>query len=677
VMADLGFPVRQVPKRRALNAALLGGASLLALMLGKEPVDARSLNTLGSIAPTMSAQQAAIAAAQQAAGAAAQAQASMSRAAAALAAARKLQSDAAAAAKASSSSVPNGLAPGGLMPAGGTASDPFAGVKADPSRQEGIDAVSQTVNGSKVTVDLHQSQQKAILYWDTFNVGANTTVNFQQQSSDWIALNRVLDPTASPSRILGQVNALGSVYIINPNGIIFGAGSQINVHTLIASSLDIGQLGTSLTDRDKFFRNTGAANANSFSFYDPASAGSKTSTAVAGNVTVERGASINATIATDTGAQGSPGAVYLFGANVSNSGAISAPTGEVGLVAARTIDFIPGGYSALPSSVLGTDSKGNLLTFRGTEFRISQFADSYDSSGYPGLSSTAGRYLSATGAVSHDGLIEASRGIVIMNGDTVSIDNPGGGSLRDAGGNLVQGVIAVDTSIDRNSMVLLRAATSVTMNGVISSLPFEDGAQPLPSGASAGSTVQSFTPAYVEMSAQSTVTVGPSGLVSAPSAQVVLRAINLGTADEATVYLSTKDPNGQLIYPNRLFNQGADATGSGGNAGTTSNSPQSPQTVLLAPGATIDVSGLRNVELPAGYNFISFQPRAEFADMPLQRSGPLYGQTLWIDIRASGTRSDGTSWVGTPLADASGYVNAVGRSIYQLMAVARCRPRAL
>src|SRR5262249_30212782 len=55
---------------------------------------------------------------------------------------------------------------------------------------------------------------------------------------------------------------------------------------------------------------------------------------------------------------------------------------------------------------------------------------------------------------------------------------------------------------------------------------------------------------------------------------------------------------------------------------------------------------------------------------PLQRpplGGPLYGQTLWIDIRASGTRSDGTSWVGTPLADASGYVAAVGRGIDQLM----------
>jgi len=671
-MTDLGFPVRQAPKRRALNAALLGGASLLALMLGKEPVDGRSLNTVGSIAPTASAQQAAIAAAQQAAGAAAQAQASMSRAAAALSAARKLQSDAAAAAQASSSSVPNGITPGGLMPLNGTASDPFAGVRADPSKLVGVDTVTQTSNASGISVDIHQTQQKAILYWDTFNVGAKTTVNFQQQSSNWIALNRVLDPTASPSTILGQINAPGAVYIINPNGIIFGAGAQINVNTLIASSLDIGKLGSSLTDRDQFFRNTGVANPNSFSFYDPASSGSATSNAVAGNITVERGASINATIAKDIDPLGSPGAVYLFGANVSNSGAISAPTGEVAMVAARTIDFIPGGYSALPASVLGTDSSGNVLGMRGTEFSISHFASTYNTSstadgagsqpGYP----TSNKYLSGTGAVSHDGLIEASRGLVVMNGDSVSIDNPGGGTLRDAAGNLVQGVISVDTSIDRNSLVLLRAATRVSMNGVITSLPFDDGAQPLPSGASAGSTVQSFTPAYIEMSAQSTVTVGSSGLVLAPSAQVVLRAIDLSPAADAlsTIYLPSGAEGSTKIYNNHLFNQSGNSKGE-----VDSNTPQAPQTVLLAPGATIDVSGLRNVELPAGYNFISFEPRAEFADMPLQRSGPLYGQTLWIDIRASGTRSDGTSWVGTPLADASGYVNKVGRSIYQLMTV--------
>ncbi len=77
---------------------------------------------------------------------------------------------------------------------------------------------------------------------------------------------------------------------------------------------------------------------------------------------------------------------------------------------------------------------------------------------------------------------------------------------------------------------------------------------------------------------------------------------------------------------------------------------------------------MQNVVLPASYNFILYQPRGgEFADDPLQRNGPLFNQPMWIDIRASGTRADGSTWVGTPLGDASGFVNAVGRSIDQLM----------
>jgi filamentous hemagglutinin family protein len=636
--------------RRAFERSLLCGVSLVALSLASGFGHARSLTPGGdAVAPTLAAQQAAIQAAQQAAGAAGQAEASLARAAAALAAARKLQSDAAAAARAAGSSVPNGLVTGGLMPSGGTSSDPLAGIKADASKWVGANAPVQTNakdanGGTKVTVDIQQTQQKSILYWDTFNVGANTTVNFKQASSDWIALNRIQDPSAAPSRILGQINALGGVYLINRNGIVFGAGSQVNVHTLIASSLDVGVLGSDLATRDQYFLNTGVANLNSFSIYDKD--GGAATNLIAGDVTLERGASITANITSDVVKLGSGGSVYLFGANVHNSGSITTPTGEVAMIAARTIDVIPNGYSALPSSVLGKDDAGKDIKFRGTEFKISQFsslyftdADSDHGLGYPRVNN----YLAGTGAVTHDGLIDASRGIVVMNGDTVKLDNPrdaSGRALTDSAGHLIQGVISVDTSIDRNSFVLLRAATSVSMNGVISSQPLDDGAAGLTS-------TQSFTPAYIEATAQTSVSVGSNGLISAPSAEVVL--------------------NAKVISD--LFLQGVSSTNTGGNRNGVISNSKDAQSVLLAPGATIDVAGLQNVELPASYNVISFQPRAEFADMPLQRSGALYGQTLWIDIRNTGTRSDGTTWVGTPLADASGYVAKVPRSIYQLMTV--------
>jgi filamentous hemagglutinin family protein len=646
----------------------LCGVSLVALSLASGFGHARSLTPgANTVAPTQEAQQAAIQAAQQAAGAATQAQASLARAAAALAAARKLQADAAAAARAAGGSVPNGLVTGGLMPTGGTDSDPLAGIKLDPSKWTGANAPTQTnvkdANGAvtKVTVDIQQTQQKSILYWDSFNVGAKTTVNFNQAASDWIALNRV-DSSASPSRILGQINALGGVYLINRNGIVFGAGSQVNVHTLIASSLDVGKLGSSLEDRDKFFMDQGIANLNSFSIYDKD--GGAATNLIAGDVKVERGASITGNIRYDQVAQGSPGSVFLFGANVYNSGSITATTGEVAMVAARTIDVVPNGFSVLPNEVLGKDDKGNTNKFPGTEFRLSQFAATYnadpagsDPFGYP----RTNFYLPGTGAAVHDGVIDIGRGVLVMNGDKVSVANPtdaNGRSLMDSAGTLLQGVISADTSISRNSFVLLRAATSVSMNGVISSLPVDDGSAGLPS-------TQSFVPTYIEASAQTSVTIGTNGLISAPSAQVSLNA------KEFPKTL----PNGALS----LFYQGTASTGAGGNSQGVASNSNDPQTVLLAPGATIDVAGLQNVELPASYNVIGVKLLAEFADMPLQRppyatvsadgSGVVYGQTLWIDIRNSGTRSDGTTWVGSPIADASGYVAKVPRSIYQLMTV--------
>lgn len=662
-------PVSPLGMRRAFDRTLLCGVSLLALSVAGGFGHARSLTPGGNaVAPTMAAQAAAILAAQQAAGAATQAETSLARAAAALAAARKLQSDAAAAAQAAASSVPNGLTPGGLMPFGGTAGDPLAGIKADASKWLGANLPKQTTSGSKVSVDIQQTQKKSILYWDTFNVGANTTVNFRQSASDWIALNRVQDPSASPSRILGQINAIGGVYLINRNGIIFGAGSQVNVHTLIASSLDVGKLGSDLAARDQFFLNNGIADLNSFSIYDKD--GGAATNLIAGDIKVERGASITGNILSDQVSLGSPGSVYLFGANVYNSGTITAQGGEVAMVAARTIDVVPNGYSALPDSVLGKDDKGNTIKFRGTEFRLSQFASSYNTVtgdpsrplGYP--TAAGGTYLAGTGAVKHDGVIDASRGIVVVNGDTVTIGNPtdaSGHDLTDSAGRLIQGVISADTSIDRNSFVLLRAATSVTMNGVISSLPVDDGAAGLTS-------TQSFAPAYIEMSAQTNVTVGAGGLISAPAAEVSLRAINFGSQNEAILYQPTLVSGTTKAYGQHLFNQGS-VGNAGGNINEVGSNSRDPQSVLLSPGATIDVAGLQNVELPASYNIISFQPRAEFADMPLQRNGALYGQTMYIDIRNTGTRSDGTTWVGTPLADASGYVAKVPRSIYQLMTV--------
>src|SRR6202012_5513553 len=83
--------------------------------------------------------------------------------------------------------------------------------------------------------------------------GSKTTLNFDQSAgtqtngaNNWVILNRIMDPSLAPTQILGNINAQGTVLVINRNGIIFGAGSQINVHSLVASSLDVLNLNDDL-----------------------------------------------------------------------------------------------------------------------------------------------------------------------------------------------------------------------------------------------------------------------------------------------------------------------------------------------------------------------------------------------------------------------------------------------
>ncbi len=606
--------LRDHARHRSLASIMLGGVSVSALFLAGSPVQARNIMS-GSVAPTAAAMTALLNQNSQASIAGRQSAASLAQSAAALLAARTAQQAAQALAAKAGSMVPNGLQAGGLQ--------------LDTSQSlVGVQAPTETDANGHATVNINQFQQKAIINWTTFNVGSNTTVNFNQAASDWIVLNRVTDPNAAPSQIFGQINAIGGVYIINHNGIIFGGGSQVNVHTLIASDLDVGTLGMTQSQRDSFFLNTGIGSAatslsgqtsltQSFS-----TTGGLTDKPDATGIVVQAGASITTSVISPD----SPGLIGLFGANVTNSGDLSSPAGQVAMVAAQAITLLPADYAAasFPNAVLSGNG------FRGIGFQIQQYAQTYTVQG--GI--PIGGYIQGTGQVTNDGLIETPRGIVVMNGDMINIGP--------------QGVISADTSITRNSMILLDAATSVDMEGTISILPDENG-DTLPlangSGATGSSTSQSFNPAYVEMSGQQRVTLGSGALISAPSASVSLNAVTNSSGLSGTGVGTFLDV-----------------------AATTG--PALPQRVLLEPGATIDVSGLQDVQLPATYNFISFQPRGtEFADMPLQRGGPLFGQTLWIDIRDSGTRADGTTWVGTPVADASGFVDNVPQSISQLMTI--------
>lgn len=145
-----------------------------------------------------------------------------------------------------------------------------------------------------------------IINWQSFSVNAGEITRFIQQNSDSAVLNRVNGQ--DPSRILGALQSNGKVYLINPNGVVFGQGARVDVNGLVASTLDMSDADF-LAGKKNFI------------------AGPK-----AGNIRNE------GAITTPSG-----GKVFLVAPNVENSGIISAPNGEVVLAAGRSVQLVDSG----------------------------------------------------------------------------------------------------------------------------------------------------------------------------------------------------------------------------------------------------------------------------------------------------------------------------------------------
>ncbi|MBS2033796.1 filamentous hemagglutinin N-terminal domain-containing protein [bacterium] len=92
----------------------------------------------------------------------------------------------------------------------------------------------QIQNGANL-VQILQLTPQAIVNWGQFNIGAGETVRFLQPSQQAAILNRVTG--IDPSLIQGSLQANGRVFLLNPNGILFGPGAVVDVGSFTASTL--------------------------------------------------------------------------------------------------------------------------------------------------------------------------------------------------------------------------------------------------------------------------------------------------------------------------------------------------------------------------------------------------------------------------------------------------------
>jgi filamentous hemagglutinin family protein len=168
-----------------------------------------------------------------------------------------------------------------------------------------VRAGSATIVGQGTgQVDVYQHTPEALLSWEQFDIGASEVTNFHQPGASSVAINRILDQ--NPSQIFGSINANGNVYLINPNGFLFGPNASINTHGFSASAS---------LDAEKLAKLTGG--------FDP-------SAEAAPGATIENHGSIRV-------AEG--GFVYMVAPRVENGddGVITTPEGEVYLAAGATV----------------------------------------------------------------------------------------------------------------------------------------------------------------------------------------------------------------------------------------------------------------------------------------------------------------------------------------------------
>jgi filamentous hemagglutinin family protein len=256
----------------------------------------------------------------------------------------------------------------------------------------------------------------SIINWQSFSIGANEVTRFTQQSAASAVLNRVVGAggTIDPSVILGALQSNGRVFLVNPSGIVFGAGAQVDVAGLVASSLNLSNADF-LGGRLRLSEVPGAG------------------------AVVNQGA-----ISAASGGQ-----VYLVGPAVTNSGIITSPRGEVILAAGNTVELVSPGTPDLRVEITAPRNQARNLG--------SIVADAGRVGIYAGLINHSGT-IRANGAVAtEDGriMLRATRNVTLEAGSVTTANGPAGGSITIQSGDttLVSGAIEATGSSGRGGSV--------------------------------------------------------------------------------------------------------------------------------------------------------------------------------------------------------------------------------
>jgi filamentous hemagglutinin family protein len=201
---------------------------------------------------------------------------------------------------------------------------------------------------------IQQTTDKAVLNWQSFNVGADGKVIFQQPGSSSIALNRIFQNDAS--KIFGAVEANGQIYLVNQNGFVFGAGAKVKAGSLLVSTLNMSDavfdagLAAARGDTPAL----ASDRPDELKAYVLGSDGQpklgEDGKPLLVKLVVEEGAKISST--------GASGRVMLAGQVVDNAGSIETPGGQLVLAAGDKVYLQASSDPALRGLLVEVDGKG-------------------------------------------------------------------------------------------------------------------------------------------------------------------------------------------------------------------------------------------------------------------------------------------------------------------------------
>lgn len=340
-------------------------------------------------------------------------------------------------------------------------------VRAEPGQYEtptGFSLQSGSVNNPVLSgandrnMDIQQNSNRAVINWNTFNIGRDASVKFDQtQGAGSVVINRVTNNTINRSEILGTLKANGTVMILDKNGVLFGKDSTIDVGGIIASTGELdGANQQAFMDNEAFNLTNTDANPN-------------------GRITNESGK-----LNVGFGTAKENGLMAFIAPYVENNGTINAKLGQVTLAAGKkvTVDFAGDELIqlAVNEKLAGAlvDNKGTINAQGGTVTMTANAASSVvdtvvnmrgvvNATSYSAHNGKIVLSSKGGGKVVVDGTLDVSRGALEGGGTSAgTIEISGNDVVLTSAAKLLANLVATQVPVYK----VIETITGYTYNGI-------------------------------------------------------------------------------------------------------------------------------------------------------------------------------------------------------------------